>query len=231
MIEMIKPVRVGILMGLITILFGILWVMFIKTQHDFLHEVMAEADIDINIEMPSFVSTAHAGGAGNHSHGDEEEPMTGGNDSDHGEHNDMESSVTEPPTKMISTFSNGVTNHHSSSGENLEALAHKRLFRGHIHAMGIGLLVIIVSLILATTVATNEAKFVTSTCLGVGGFLYPLSWIIMGLFTQSFGASEAESSVMVLVGPTVLLILGSIMTTIYYVYKTLFTEDSINAVN
>lgn len=224
MIEMIKPVRVGILLGLITILFGMLWVMFIKTQHEFLHKVMSEASIEI--EMPSFISTAHAGGTDDHSHDSGASNSESSMDS-HSNKDNHHGSDSEPTEMSIdeSVIAHGGPNHHAKSGEDLEALAHKRLVRGHIHAMGIGLLVIIVSLILATTIATEQVKFVTSTVLGVGGFLYPFSWIIMGLFTQSFGALEAESSVMLLVGPTVLMILGSIVTTIYYVYKTLFTGD------
>ncbi len=238
-IDMIRPVRVGIVLGLATIVFGMLWVMFIKTQHEFLHKVMAE----VNIEIPSeglslaglsIVPTAHASGTGSHSHGEETMAKKAGTDSHHGStdtqinNKDNHNDNMPAETSMVmsgSGESHGGPDHHAKGGEDLEALAHKRLVRGHIHAMGIGLLVILVSLMLSATIATEKVKYITSTCLGIGGFFYPFTWIIMGLFTQSFGAAQAEQSVMILVGPTVLLILGSVMTTLYFTYKTLFTQQ------
>lgn len=202
MIEMIKPVRVGIVMGLLTLIFGICWVIVIETQHDLLHRMMSEAPVEGSIASLSLVSVANAAGEGSHSH-----------------------EATTEPAKVVGGSSKADTSLNKKSSGALEAKAHKRLLRGHIHAMGLGLIVMVVSLILSATIASEKIKYVTSTCLGVGGFLYPFTWIIMGFFTVSFGASEAEKSVMILIVPTVLAILGSILTTLYFTYKTLFIED------
>jgi len=48
----------------------------------------------------------------------------------------------------------------------LMEISHRRLTRGHIHAMGLGIVTIIVSLILAFTSATYRIKTIASTLQG-----------------------------------------------------------------
>ncbi|OGQ59368.1 MAG: hypothetical protein A3J24_05230 [Deltaproteobacteria bacterium RIFCSPLOWO2_02_FULL_53_8] len=105
------------------------------------------------------------------------------------------------------------------------AQAHKRLTRGHIHAMGLGLIAIAVSLILAFLNAPNGIKAAAAACVGVGGLFYPMSWIIMGVRTVNLGLETAERSVLPIVALSVALVLIGIILTLAYLIKGLLKAE------
>jgi hypothetical protein len=101
-------------------------------------------------------------------------------------------------------------------------LAHKRLARGHLHLMGLGLISIAVSLILGLTSAPSFFKTITSVLTGIGGIVYPAAWIVMGYMTPRLGAAGAETYVTLIAGPGVLLVTFGIVSTIIFVLKDAF---------
>ena len=102
--------------------------------------------------------------------------------------------------------------------------AHERLTRGHVHAMGLGLLTIAISLVLAFTTAPDMIKTAASILTGLGGLIYPFAWIVMGYRTPSIGPDAAEASVTVIAGPGVGLILLGIFTASVFLLKDIFTK-------
>src|SRR4030067_3528131 len=70
-------------------------------------------------------------------------------------------------------------------------LAHKRLVRGHLHLMGLGLVSVVVSLILGFTSAPSFFKTITSVLTGIGGIVYPAAWVVIGYMTPRLGGAGA----------------------------------------
>ena len=128
------------------------------------------------------------------------------------------------PSSMPS-HTEGMEGVSAGDGPALGEIVHERLRRGHIHAMGLGLLAIVVSFVFAFISAPVRVKVAGSLMVGVGGLLYPFSWIIMGFRTPALGAASAEASVIFIVGPCLLLILGSIALALLFLLKTLVLSD------
>jgi hypothetical protein len=72
--------------------------------------------------------------------------------------------------------------------------------------MGLGILSIAVSMLLALVPASPRSKTFAAACVGTGGLFYPLSWILMGMRTTALGISAAEASVLPMVGLSVILV-------------------------
>ncbi len=98
--------------------------------------------------------------------------------------------------------------HHNHSGSLAED-AMQRLLRGHIHFMGLGVLVTALLLVTALTTLNKYWKKVLGWSFGLGVLTYPPAWILMGFRTVALGAEGAEASVMWLFGPSVALLLLS----------------------
>lgn len=179
LISEIKPVRYGILIGLLCLIFGIGWTFYLVLGHERIHKSLEKVTIE----------KLHHDTEESHQHSAED-----------GKKQDIhESPVAE--------------------------LAHRRLVRGHLHAMGLGLVSITVSLILAFTSAKNGVKTIVSTLTGIGGAIYPIAWIVMGYRTPSLGLEGAEASVVVIAGPAVILILTGIFTAIIFLVKDIFSRS------
>jgi ABC-type nickel/cobalt efflux system permease component RcnA len=99
---------------------------------------------------------------------------------------------------------------HSHSGS-LATDAMQRLIRGHIHAMGLGVLVCVLLLIVALTSLKDTWKKTLAWTFGLGAVLYPPAWIIMGFRTVELGPEAAEASIMWLFAPAVLLLVASML--------------------
>ena len=105
---------------------------------------------------------------------------------------------------------------HTASGHDgpvMEA-AHERLVRGHLHAMGLGTIAVVISLLLAFLGGPAWLKIVASAALGIGGLVYPFSWIVMGFRTPSLGISGASESVFPIVAASAPLVLGGLFITL-----------------
>ena len=103
-------------------------------------------------------------------------------------------------------------------------LSHTRLRRGHIHAMGLGTLTILLSLVIAFTSAPDKIKTIVSILTGIGGIIYPLAWIIMGYRTPALGPDAADVSVRFIAGPGIVLVVLGILTTIFFLLKDALTK-------
>ncbi len=104
----------------------------------------------------------------------------------------------------------GHAHQHSHSGS-LAGDAMQRLLRGHIHFMGIGILVITMLLLVAATRLKACWKGLFGWTFGLGALLYPPAWILMGFRTVTLGPEGAEGSVLWLFGPAVGLLIGSLI--------------------
>jgi len=91
----------------------------------------------------------------------------------------------------------------------------QRLVRGHIHAMGLGILVCVLLLIVALTSLKDIWKKALGWSFGLGAVLYPPAWIIMGFRTVELGPEAAEASIMWLFGPAVFLLVGSMLAVFF----------------
>jgi len=185
---LLQPVRHGLIMGVLALLFGALWAAYMATHHEQLHgafEAQQEKAQQINMQHMMeemnmdgmHAADQHSG----HSHGSAKaDHHAGGNDV------------------------------HSHSGS-LAMDAMQRLLRGHIHFMGIGLLTIVLLLLVLTTGLKACWKYVFGWTFGLGALLYPPAWILMGFRTVELGPQAAEASVLWLFGPAVGLLIGSLI--------------------
>lgn len=209
--EEIRPVLGGIALGLVTLAFGIAWAAFLATGHEWIHDYTERAR-----------TASVSGYAFAYSEGPSHMDVGEGSPNMEGAH--MEEPGGPPHTHGMEGGAHGAV-----SGVGYEPplgeLVHERLRRGHIHAMGLGLLAIVVSFVFAFISAPVRVKVAGSLMVGVGGLLYPFSWIIMGLRTPALGAASAEASVIFIVGPCLLLILGSIALALLFLLKTLVLSD------
>jgi len=192
--EALKPVRHGLLMAVLALLFGALWAAYMATHHEQLHggfeaqvARLEQARIHGSEDMDmSDIGMEHADTAG-HAH-------AGGAQPDHHSHD---------------TSEHAADGQHSHSGS-LAMDAMQRLLRGHIHFMGIGVLAAVLLLITAFTSLKHCWKNVLGWTFGLGAMAYPPAWILMGFRTVELGPEAAEASVMWLFGPAAGLLLASI---------------------
>ncbi len=166
----IRLVRHGLLMGMLALLCGELWAVYLATHHEQLH-----GDFERQSALMSQIMEPH----------DHADDMMHGHDMD----------------SMLQ-------GQHSHSGS-LATDAMQRLLRGHIHFMGIGMLVIIMLLLVAASSLKSIWKRLLGWSFGLGALLYPPAWILMGLRTVELGPQGAEASVLWLFGPAVALLIGS----------------------
>jgi hypothetical protein len=69
-------------------------------------------------------------------------------------------------------------------------------------------------------------KTLGSVSVGAGGLLYPFSWIIMGFKLPALGMEAAESSIMPIVGISVLLVLTGLFITLAGAVAGFFCKES-----
>ncbi|HHL39402.1 MAG TPA: hypothetical protein ENJ37_02740 [Deltaproteobacteria bacterium] len=206
--DAVRPVSPGLLLGLCSLIFGIGWAMFIITQHERIHDMLA-AETEALMEerfilQPDMEGMDHGGHEEGHMM-DEGGHDHGGGAHDHSAHDHGEAAAT------------GDGHDHPAHSDPETAAAHERLTRGHLHAMGLGLVTIALSLVLAFTDAPARVKTVVSAMAGIGGFFYPFAWIVMGFRTPLLGMKGAEESVLPIVAPSVLLVLAALAATAFLV--------------
>lgn len=206
-----RQVGVGLLFGLIGVLFGLAWVVYLTANHEGIHDYLSRSAKAAAIEKAAPVSmdaapepkAAHKDGH-SHSHGGHAK-APGNSGAGYGNADEAEAS-----------------GHAHSSG--LMELAHERLAKAHAHAMGLGMLSIAVSLTLAFIPASPRLRTVAAASIGAGGLLYPFSWLIMGLRTPSLGASGAEASAMPIIGLSVLLVGAGLVLALVLVARWLLSR-------
>lgn len=228
----IKPVRYGIIIGLLGLLLGIGWAFWLVLGHERIHRSLEKSLVErkevhslIDILEPDHAqANTNAKGVYNeHSHGqfsNNEDTHQHEEKEKKDEHMDMVSEGQHMMQAGEDKHQHGEGLHDSSIME----LAHKRLVRGHLHLMGLGLVSVVVSLILGFTSAPPLFKTVASVFTGIGGIVYPAAWIVMGYMTPRLGATGAEAYVIVIAGPGVLLVSFGLISAIIFLLKDIFSE-------
>ncbi|MDQ7057056.1 MAG: hypothetical protein Q9N62_00750 [Ghiorsea sp.] len=194
----IHTVRHGLILGVLTLIMGALWAAYMATHHEKLHGAFEAQQAEIQLQrtqkmmkdmsMDEMADMGHPHGGENH-HGDDAEAG----------HN-----------KHEGAGGHAAGGQHSHSGS-LAKDAMQRLLRGHIHAMGLGVLVCVLLLIVAMTSLKDIWKKVLGLTFGLGAVLYPPAWVMMGFRTVELGPEAAEASIMWLFGPAVGLLIGSML--------------------
>ncbi len=201
---MLRPVKIGLFFGLLCLLFGIFWAAYLTVNHEGIHRDLADRE-RARLEETYLLSGPKAKLA----------PVP----HDKGAHDHSKGAGQSVKTEAI----NG--DHHGGHDNPLIAEAHERLTRGHIHAMGLGLVSIAVSVILAFVSARLMVKTFASACAGVGGFFYPFAWIIMGYRTASIGSEAAAKSVLPIVAFSVSLVVIGILICMFYIVRAIVKAD------
>ena len=215
MTENIMSVRYGILIGLICLLFGIGWAIWLVVGHEKIHE-----SIDNRLSLASTEKSSGKEGVIHHSASE-----VSNLDSDH--HNGHSHGSIDTASAL-----QYVTGEHSMGGDQhdnpVAELSHTRLMRGHLHAMGLGMLTIMLSIVLAFTSTNYIVKISIPVFVGIGGLIYPIAWIVMGYLTPTLGPDAAERYVAVIAKPSVSIVLLGILLTFILLAKDIVLRRNVH---
>ncbi|MEK6726377.1 MAG: hypothetical protein AABY54_07515 [Deltaproteobacteria bacterium] len=229
----IKPVRYGIIIGLLGLLLGISWAFWLVLGHERIHRSLEKSVVERK-EVDSLIDilgpdNAQANTKAKEEHNEHSHGQASNNEDTH--HHEEEKPMQKDEHIDMSEgqhmMQTGEDKHQHGEGAHdspIMELAHKRLVRGHLHLMGLGLVTVVVSLILVFTSAPPLFKTIASVFTGIGGIIYPAAWIVMGYMTPRLGAAGAEAYVTVIAGPGVLLVTFGIVSTVIYLLKDIFSE-------
>lgn len=246
----LRHAGVGFMLGLLGLVFGIFWAVYLTVNHESIHGRLLRAQ-SASIEE-KFVLNSGVGGAGeagheghgnsapvdhsgqaSHSEPEAAHDQTG--HTDHSGHAGHEPEAIAPAVdgqmdqmKLMRGELDQVkqdmakrasTEGHHGSPEMAEA--HQRLAKAHVHAMGLGIMSIAVSMLLAWVPASPRSKTFAAACVGTGGLFYPLSWILMGMRTTALGSAGAEASVAPMVALSLVLIGMGLLLALAYTMRWL----------
>jgi len=206
--DIVKPVRYGIVVGLLGLTFGISWVFYLVLGHESIHRSFDRRALE-GKKPHSLIQLLEPGNA--YAHGPK---------ADKHQHQDEQAGIMKEGEGIAPTQEEEKGNTIESAHDNpIMEIAHNRLVRGHFHAMGLALVTIAISFILAFTSTPDRIKTVVSVLTGVGGIIYPFAWIIMGYRTPALGPEGAEESIALIAGTGATLVLFGIFTAIIFVSK------------
>jgi len=209
----LRPVGIGLIIGLMSLLFGVFWAVYITVNHESIHRTLSESAAAVIKDKFVINSAPEAGHAESRGHGAHEHSShdhgASPSANDHDGHSAVAGSRGEASMAPVAQA-------HHGHDDPLMALAHERLTRGHLHAMGLGLLTICVSLMLALIRAPAKMKTLASAAAAIGGFFYPFAWIIMGFRTTALGAEASAESVFPIAAFSVALVAAGLLLTLYY---------------
>ena len=69
------------------------------------------------------------------------------------------------------------------------------LMLAHVHAEGMGIIIIVLSLIIGHSLLKEQFKKLISIMIGLGGIVYPLCWVYVGIFMADKGEEAARGDV------------------------------------
>ncbi|MBI5586797.1 MAG: hypothetical protein HY889_00345 [Deltaproteobacteria bacterium] len=221
----LRPVGIGLILGLLSLLFGVVWAVNLTVNHDSIHKRLNDSAMSV-IENKFVINSTGANDHSSHDGSAQDHDAAHDHSAhDHGSPASMEHTHDGAPSGgPIDASAQRAVNHHGHDTPWMEA-AHERLTRGHLHAMGLGLLAICVSLTLSLIKAPVKIKTLASACVGIGGFFYPFSWIIMGFRTPALGMDGAAESVFPIAAFSVFLVVTGILLTLFYVIKGFLSKD------
>lgn len=223
----LRPVILGLLLGLISLVFGIFWAAYITVNHERIHRTLSESASAALHEKfvvspvpteghqhdasPEKASASHEHGkSGRNMHDEQGRNERGQNENRKSGHGIKDEEAEAPHS------------HEAMHEDSVMEAAHERLARGHLHAMGLGIVSILVSFVFAFSTAPANVKTFASACLGTGGIFYPLSWIIMGFRTPALGMEAAQESVVPIVALSMLLVLAGLLLCFFYFIRDFF---------
>lgn len=241
----LRPVALGLILGLLSLFFGAVWAVNLTVNHDRIHNRLNESAM--SVISGKFVINKNSG----HGHAAHTAPSGGAVTGQSHEHGEATAAANDHASHDQGTQAEGHDDHaaapvdhnaHNPHGAAADAsaeqaparhghdtdwmaAAHERLSKGHLHAMGLGLLTICVSLLLSMLRSPLKVKTLASACAGIGGFFYPFAWIIMGFRTPALGIEGAQVSVFPIAAFSVLLILAGILLTLFYLILALVRKD------
>ncbi len=221
----LRPVILGLLLGLISLVFGIFWAAYITVNHERIHRTLSES-ASAALHEKFVVSPSE----GHQRHASPEKASAGSEHAKDGRNMHDEQGRNERGQNENRKSGHGIKDEEAEAPHSREAMhedsameaAHERLARGHLHAMGLGMLSILVSFIFAFSTAPANVKTFASACLGTGGIFYPLSWIIMGFRTPALGMEAAQESVVPIVALSMLLVLAGLLLCFFYFIRDFF---------
>lgn len=221
---------VGLLLGMLGVIFGVFWAVHLTVNHESIHRRLLAAEassVEEKFVMNSASGAGHEGHAGAQAHSGHEAHSGAAGQPAHAGHS-VDSGVEDVRAELddirreIAQRAPAAADHHGSPEM---AEAHSRLARAHAHAMGLGVLSIVVSMMLALIPASARGKTFAAACVGTGGVFYPLSWILMGMRTTALGIGPAAESVLPMVGLSVMLMgLGLFLTLVFLIRWLLFKD-------
>jgi len=182
----IRDVRHGLLLAALAMILGVCWAAYLATHHEQLHGGFEQQEAALKASRSGQAQDAHQ-----HAMTDMLRPEAEA-------HSDHDDDHAEPPHQ------------HSHSGS-LALDAMRRLLRGHVHWMGVGILSAVMLLITGLTSLKSRWKRLLGWTFGIGAVAYPPAWILMGFRTVRLGPDTAENSVMWLFGPAAGLVLASMI--------------------
>jgi hypothetical protein len=215
--QQIRPVRIGLILGILSILFGISWAVYIAAGHEAIHDTLRTGRTAAVVE-------SEAGGMAVN-----EELREDGHPHGHDDVNEDDNHHDNGEAyEGVASEGGGAEEHgrHAAHDDPVMEEAHEMLARGHLHAMGLGLVTLSVSMVLAFVCAPGWLKTVGSVCVGAGGLLYPFSWITMGYKLPSLGMEAAEKAVLPIVGISVLLVLAGLVITFCCLVAGFFCRET-----
>lgn len=210
----IKSVRFGMLIGLLCLILGIGWAVWLVVGHERIHQ--------------SLEGIAERAGKGAHAvemHDARENEKIASRAKIHIHKDGAQHEHAAPVPPKEEEKGHEMMQGHAHD-DPIMVLSHTRLVRGHLHAMGLGLATILISLVLAFTDGSEKIKAVASVSTGIGGIIYPLAWVVMGYSTPALGPEGAEASVIFIAGPGVGLVLLGVFTAAFFLLRDILTSSS-----
>lgn len=194
MLNLIAPVRHGLLLAVAAMILGISWAAYLATHHEQLHGGFEKQEAQIQADrLQRQMRDMNMNGASSNAVSELLIPRAHA----HGAH------ATRPGNHQEAKHQ------HSHTGS-LAMDAMQRLMRGHIHWMGLGILSTVLLLVTAFTSLKAVWKKALGWSFGLGALAYPIAWIVMGFRTVVMGPEVAEASIMWLFVPAAGLLLASI---------------------
>ncbi len=195
----IKHIRHGLVLAVLAMVLGVCWAAYLAIFHEQLHDGFTKQEATIKAARSKQgvkVDTHRHVLAG----------MLPSGANARTEHDD----------------SHAATPDQRSHSGNLALDAMRRLLRGHVHWMGVGILSAVMLLITGLTSLKPCWKKLLGWSFGIGAVAYPPAWILMGFRTVLLGPKAAEKSVMWLFGPAVSLVLASLITVLAVLLLEMF---------